>query len=299
MTVTAGIHHVTAITADAGANLRFYRDFLGLRLVKVTVNFDDPTSHHLYYGNDQGAPGTVMTFFAWPGARRGRIGPPQVSSTAFAVAAGSLPGWIDRLRAAGVEHEEPATRFGAPVLRLRDPDGLSIELVESERAASAARVLGFASVTLSVETGDGTGELLEGLLGLRAEGTEGPRRRYRVPASESPGGVVDVLRQPGVPRGGPGSGVVHHVAFRVPGEVEQAEWRTRILAHGHNVSDVMDRVYFRSIYFREPGGVLFEIATDTPGFTVDEPIEELGRRLMLPPWLEGQRVAIERTLPPL
>lgn len=273
------LHHVTAITADAQANVDFYCGVLGLRLVKRTVNFDDPGSYHLYYGDQEARPGSIMTFFAWQGAPPGRVGPPQVTAVCFAVP--SLDGWSKRLPDA-VE----GSRFGQRILTGRDPDGMAVELVEGPLALH--------SVTLSEEGHEATARLLTGVMGLRQAGSEGNRYRYAGEAT-----AVDLLCVPDAPRGRLGAGVVHHVAFRTPEDASQVALRERLVGLGYNVSPVMDRQYFHSIYYREPGGVLFEVATDPPGFTADEPLETLGSALKLPPWLEPRRAEIERTLPPL
>lgn len=303
-----GIHHVTAITADAQDNIDFYCGVLGLRLVKLTVNFDDPGSYHLYYGDELGRPGTILTFFAWPGASRGRVGSPQATATSFAVPEGALKFWSDRFERQGVEARPVATRFGERVLGFSDPDGLALELVATMRSGSQppasgpvpaeAAIRGFHGVTLSEEGYENTARLLTDIMGFRPDGGEGHRFRYRAPAGDF-AAVVDLLCVPDGRHGAMGAGVVHHVAFRTPDDEQQRAWRATIVGLGFNVSPVMDRTYFHSIYFREPGGVLFEIATDSPGFTADEAAEELGTRLRLPPWLEPERPRLLKLLPRL
>lgn len=295
-----GIHHVTAITADAQKNIDFYCGVLGLRLVKLTVNFDDPSSYHLYYGDETGRPGTIMTFFVWPGAYRGRIGPPQVSSTAFAVPSGGLDYWSERLK----EHDkqcEAVDRLGERGIAFTDPDGLLLEIIEVGEPPGPLpepyAIHGFHGVTLSEEGYEDTARLLTEVLGFEAHGHERNRFRYRAGTGDGLASIIDLLCVPDARHGAPGAGVVHHVAFRTPNDAQQESWRGEIMRLGFNVSPVMNRVYFHSIYYREPGGVLFEIATDGPGFAVDQPIEEVGTRLMLPPWLEPQRAEIERLLP--
>lgn len=306
----AGIHHVTAITADAQKNIDFYCGVLGLRLVKRTVNFDDPGSYHLYCGDALGNPGTIVTFFAWPDAHRGRIGPPQVTATAFAVPAGAMEYWAERLGQHGVAVGPVEERLGERVLSFADPDGLRLELVATAEAAGRAggaggpvppqqAIRGFRGVTLAEEGYEHTARLLTEVMGFRAAGSEGNRFRYRAAGDDGLAGTVDLLCVPDARRGSMGAGVVHHVAFRTPDDEQQGAWWQTLIARGYNVSPVMDRQYFRSIYYREPGGVLFEIATDPPGFTADEQPEELGMRLMLPPWLEPHRSQIERSLPPV
>ncbi|APW60520.1 ring-cleaving dioxygenase [Paludisphaera borealis] len=303
-----GLHHVTAITADAQKNVDFYCGVLGLRLVKLTVNFDDPTSYHLYYGDQLGTPGTIMTFFAWHGAQRGRVGTPQVTATSFAVLSAALPFWAERLARRGVATRPIVSRFGEDVLGFDDPDGMALEIVATSApgdqapatgAIQAESVLrGFHGVTISEEGYEATAKLLTEVMGFRADGHEGNRFRYR---SESGGfaSIVDLTCMPDARHGGLGAGIVHHVAFRTPGDEQQKEWRSKIARLGYNVSPVMDRNYFHSIYFREPGGVLFEIATDPPGFAVDEAADRLGTRLMLPAELEPRRPELEQILPTL
>jgi len=303
-----GLHHVTAITAVPQENIDFYCGVLGLRLVKLTVNFDDPTSYHLYYGDELGSPGTIMTFFAWAGAPRGRVGPPQLTATSFAVPRDSLGFWKQRLQEHLVSAQSGARRFDEELLSFADPDGMRLEIVATADpgghvptggpAPPEHAIRGFHSVTLSEEGYEKTAQLLSTEMGFRAEASEGNRFRYRA----TTGGLataVDLLCAPDARRGGMGAGVVHHVAFRTPDEAQQVAWRRRIAELGYNVSPVMDRTYFHSIYFREPGGVLFEIATDPPGFTADEPEEKLGAGLLLPPWLEPRRRELEQAVPPI
>ncbi|MDR7485990.1 MAG: ring-cleaving dioxygenase [Armatimonadota bacterium] len=307
-----GIHHVTAIASDPQANLDFYAGVLGLRLVKRTVNFDDPGTYHLYYGDGVGTPGTLMTFFPWPGAPRGQVGAGMVSATAFAIPPGALPFWQARLRAHGVIVEEPGVRFDGDVLTFTDPDGLPLELVTDGTADDArawtggpvppqAALRGVHSVTLTVaglgEDCGSTRAVLE-RLGWQVAAQVGARTRYVLGAG-GPGATLDLVCAPAAPRGQYAAGTVHHVAWRTPDDAHQSGWRERVREAGLDVTPVQDRQYFRSIYFREPGGVLFEIATDPPGFTVDESPEMLGSGLRLPPWLEPMRPRLERTLPPL
>lgn len=303
-----GIHHVTAITAVPQENLDFYCGVLGLRLVKLTVNFDDPESYHLYYGDETGSPGTILTFFAWPGAPRGTIGPPQVSTTAFAAPEGSLGYWEERLHEHLVSARPGPGHFGERALELADPDGLRLAIVEVPEPRGQAptagpvppehALRGFHSVTLSEEGYERTARLLTEVMGFQAEGGEGNRFRHRA-GEGGAASIVDLLCEPDRRRGRLGAGVVHHVAFRTPDDEQQQAWRARLAEAGRDVTPVMDRNYFRSVYFREPGGVLFEIATDPPGFTRDEPLEELGAGLRLPEWLEPRRAELERSLPQL
>ena len=296
-----GLHHVTAITADAQANVDFYTGVLGLRLVKVTVNFDDPSSFHLYYGDRSGRPGTIVTFFAWPGARGGRIGVPQVTTTAFRVAPGSLPAWAGRLASRRVSHAEPVLRLGEHAITAADPDGMRIELIDAadpspSPEADPLSVERFHGITLSeLNIGPTAGFLLDPFGGRPVGESEG---RFAMGQGDHLA-RVDITATPKAPHGTMGAGTVHHVAWRVADDAAQAAWLTALRRAGHQVSPVMDRTYFHSIYFREPGGVLFEIATDDPGFAVDEPPAELGTHLCLPPWLEPQRSTIESSLPQL
>ncbi|MEO6192226.1 MAG: ring-cleaving dioxygenase [Thermoanaerobaculia bacterium] len=307
----AGIHHVTAMASDPQANVDFYTGVLGLRLVKKTVNFDDPGTYHLYYGDEVGHPGTIMTFFPWPLARRGAQGAGQATVTSFAVPAGSLGFWTERLSRLGVTFDGVKTRFDEEVLTLLDPDGLRLELVG--RAADGRpgwdggpvpiehAVRGFDGVTLTEWNLDVTRNVLAGTLGFRRVGEEGDRVRFEAGPGEGvgAGSRVDVLASPSAARGRVSAGTVHHVAFRAADEADQLAWRQAVDESGLSVTPVLDRQYFRSIYFREPGGVLFEIATDPPGFTWDEPVESLGSGLKLPPWLEESRSRIEAALPPV
>ena len=304
-----GIHHVTAIAGEAQRNVDFYVGVLGLRLVKKTVNFDDPGTYHLYYGDEVGAPGTAMTFFPWAHAPRGGRGPGQVVATAFSVAREALPFWEERLRANGVTVAERFRRFAEEGLTIEDPDGLSLEVValagDDDRpgwtggpVSAENAIKGFAGATLLERDRRKTAELLTGVLGFRAVGEDGDRFRYEIGAG-GPAAIVDVIEDPDARRGNPVVGTVHHIAFRVSDEETQLEVREEVASLGYNVTAVLDRNYFRSIYFREPGGVLFEIATDVPGFTVDESIEELGADLKLPPRYESRRGRLEESLTPL
>jgi glyoxalase family protein len=303
-----GIHHVTAITSDAQRNIDFYCGVLGLRLVKLTVNFDDPRSYHLYYGDAQGSPGSILTFFAWPGIPRGRSGPPQVTATSYAVPVGATDYWATRLRQLGVTEVQESERFGARVLSFEDPDGMDIELVAAPETAmqigdpgavpAEYAIRSFHGVTLEEEGYEKTARLLTDTMGFSLEGNAGNRFRYRAAGSGS-ASVVDLLCVPDARRGGMGGGIVHHVAFRTPDDAQQESIHAALVQQDLNVSPIIDRSYFHSIYFREPGGVLFEIATDIPGFAVDEPAGQLGTGLRLPPWYEPHRVEIVAGLRPL
>ena len=281
-----GIHHVTAIAGDPQRNLNFYTQVLGLRLVKLTVNFDDPGTYHFYFGDEAGRPGSILTFFPWAGASPGRRGSGETAAVSFAVP--SLGGWAERL---------PATtagrRFEQDYLQFADPDGMVVELIATGGEGSV--IAGFHGVTLSERQPEATQKLLTETFGYELAGTEENRLRY----VSSAGNTVDILVQPELPRGLQGAGSVHHVAFRAETEEKQHSWQRELTQLGYRTTPVLDRQYFRSIYFREPGGVLFEIATDPPGFTTDESPEQLGTRLQLPPWLEPRRSEIEGLVPRL
>ena len=303
-----GIHHVTAIARDPQANVDFYTGVLGLRLVKKTINYDDPGSYHLYYGDEEGHPGTIITFFPWPLARQGRHGAGQATVTSFSVPEGSLGFWSERLKAFGVPFEEPRTRWDEEVLTLLDRDGLKLELVagagddrtpwEGGPVPADKAIRGFAGVTLTQWNLEATAKLLTGVMGFRSIANVRNRFRFEVGAG-GPGTRVDVVVQPDAPRGHVAAGTVHHVAFRTPEDAQQSVWHEELEELGFQVSPIMDRQYFHSIYYREPGGVLFEIATDPPGFTADESVENLGTGLRLPAWLEPERKRIEDALPPI
>ncbi|MES2462709.1 MAG: ring-cleaving dioxygenase [Armatimonadota bacterium] len=305
-----GLHHMTALCGDPQQNIDFYVGVLGLRLVKKTVNFDDPGTYHLYYGDGLGNPGTLLTFFAWPGAYRGRHGQGQVTATALTVPENSLDYWRARLAAVNVVAGETETRFGGKALRFEDPDGLVLELVTRAEAASATEGLWPDSavpreyairrldgVTLTLSRREPTEAMLLNL-GFQRVGEEARRIRYSASTGQS-GTVADIVVDTDAPRASLGIGVVHHVAWRTPNDETELAWRKQLLEQGRSVSPVMDRDYFHSIYFTEPGGVLFEIATDPPGFTVDEPLETLGTRLCLPAALEETRALLEAALPVL
>jgi len=305
-----GLHHVTAIASDPQRNLDFYVGLLGLRFVKRTVNFDDPGSYHFYFGDNRGTPGTILTFFPWPGARRGIRGTGQVEATAFAIPPDSIGYWLERLKQQQVMAEKAPTRFGEEVIRLLDPDGLMIELVASSSRAHvepwpgshipAEHMLrGFHSVSAALEGYERTARLLTESFGYRLVNESGNRFRFASPDESAPGRIVDLLCQPDTATGRVAAGSIHHIAFRAKDQAEQLQWRERLVDLGYNVTPVIDRTYFHSIYFREPGGVLFEIATDPPGFTLDEKLEELGTHLRLPPLLEPARSEIEQILPPI
>ena len=304
-----GIHHITAIAGDPQRNVDFYVGALGLRMVKRTVNFDDPGTYHLYYGDESGRPGSLLTFFPWPGAPRGRIGSGQATATSYSIPPESVGFWLERLKQQDVATRRPESRFGDQVISFSDPDGLPLELKASEESDPRApwrdgpvpvahAIRGFHGVTLLEERPEETARLLTDTLGFRASGESEGRRRFAA-GRGGPGAFVDVVAGPGSPRGIVAVGTVHHVAWRTSSDAEQEEWRKKLAALSYNVTPIIDRKYFRSIYFREPGGVLFEIATDAPGFAVDESPELLGASLVLPPWLEPRRGELTAALPPI
>jgi glyoxalase family protein len=305
-----GIHHVTAIAGNARRNLDFYTRVLGLRLVKRTVNFDDPGTYHLYYGDETGRPGTILTFFPWKHVTPERLGVGQTEETAFRVPAASIGFWAHRFVEKGVPHQAPEKRFGETVLPFKDPDGMALALVgtagaESEPAWSDSEVpaehaiRGFAGVTLMLEDAAPTGAILTDVLGFHETGREGSLVRFQADGTAL-GGAVDLRAAGGFLAGGMGGGSVHHIAFRAADDAAQADMTRRLAEnHGIRATEQRDRNYFRSVYFREPGGILFEIATDKPGFGVDEPAATLGRDLKLPRFLEPHRKDIEGVLPEL
>jgi glyoxalase family protein len=303
-----GLHHVTAIATSPQRNVDFYTRALGLRLVKQTVNFDAPDSYHLYYGDEQGSPSSLLTFFPWPGVPKGRQGAGMTTATAFGVPGESLGWWHERFRTLRIDTEAPRTCDGEEVLTFRDPDGMVIDLVASEGDHRSGwdgvadipaehAVRGLHAITLSERQLDPSARMLTELLGMSLTGEGGDRSRFGMAGGGS-GALIDVyagVRDRGLQAGG----TVHHVAFRAPDLPTMTAWQQELMARGVSVTQILDRQYFKSIYFREPGGVLFEIATDAPGFAVDEPLLELGRKLKLPPWLEPDREQIAAALPPL
>jgi glyoxalase family protein len=332
-----GIHHITAIAGNAQRNYDFYTKTLGLRMVKKTVNFDDPGTYHFYYGDEHGAPGTILTFFPWEGVGKGRAGSGMATEIGYSVPAGSLEFWAERFKAHNTAHDPIAGRLGETYLSFRDPDGLNISLIASKypddrqgwttaevNAETATK--GFHSVTLTLKSVKPTASVLTDIFGYELKEQEGNRYRYIARAlppdslppdpqrasalgalsgfrasalGASPASIVDLIEAPQEARGVNAGGTNHHVAFRVPNEAVQAEFREKILSKGLHITPKINRDYFYSLYFREPGGVLFELATDNPGFTVDEPLKELGDHLKLPAQYESMRAEIERSLPPL
>ncbi|HWD00376.1 MAG TPA: ring-cleaving dioxygenase [Candidatus Sulfopaludibacter sp.] len=303
-----GIHHVTAIAGDPQKNLDFYSGVLGLRLVKLTVNFDDPGTYHLYYGDGAGHPGTIITFFPWASAPRGRYGNGLVTETAFAIPEQALDFWTARFTERNVAFES-SERFGEKLISVTDPDGLKIELIATatapdDRAWQSGPVplefaiRGFHSATLSEADHRATATLLTDTMGFKLVAEDANRFRYAVDSGQ-PANLVDIVRAPEQRQGRVLVGTVHHIAWRTPDDAQQLEWLGELSRLEYGVSPVMDRKYFHSIYYREPGNILFEIATDPPGFAVDEAAETLGSHLVLPSWLESDRPRLETVLPRL
>lgn len=305
-----GLHHVTAISGPARRNLDFYARVLGLRLVKKTVNFDDPGTYHLYFGDTDAAPGSILTFFPWEHAAPGRLGIGETQETVFRVPEGSIGFWAHRFVEQGVPHEVPVKRFGETVLSFRDPDGMRLALVglpgvEKEPAWTEGGIpaehalRGFHSVSLLLADAAPTGAILSDVFGFTEIGREDTLIRYAAKGT-TVGGVIDLRVAGGFLPARQGAGSVHHIAFRAADDAAQAEMVRRLVQnHGISPTEQRDRNYFRSVYFREPGHVLFEIATDIPGFAIDEPAAELGGSLKLPPQYEAHRKEIEAVLPDL
>lgn len=301
---TAGIHHITAIVGHPQENVNFYAGVLGLRLVKQTVNFDDPGTYHLYFGNEGGKPGTIITFFPWANARQGKIGDGQVGVTSYVVPKGAMDFWEQRLAKFGV----PATkmeRFGELYLEFDDPHGLHLEIMEREEGEkntwqvgeinADVAIKGFGGATLLSVRPDETAQLLENVMGLQKVGQEGDFIRFQ--SSADIGNIID-LKLTTIGRGQMGVGTVHHIAWRAKDDEDQLEWQKYVADSGYGVTAVRDRNYFNAIYFKEHGEILFEIATDPPGFAHDESLETMGEKLMLPEQYEIHRDQIERALIP-
>lgn len=299
-----GLHHVTAIASDPQRNLDFYTEVLGLRFVKKTINFDDPGTYHFYFGDDAGTPGTILTFFPWPHASRGTVGAGEVTHTAFSIPPESIPYWEQHLAAKSICVEGKEQRFGETVLVFSDPDGMMIELIghaestdlKAPRFADVPHehaIRGFFGITM-LQRDARQSEAALALLGFRKVAEETTRLRFSA-AGDALGNHIDIVVDPKAPRGRLGAGTVHHIAFRSTDYEDQKEWMA-VINKQLASSPVMERDYFRSIYFREPGGVLFELATDIPGFTIDEPLESLSEQLCVPDWLEPHKAEMTRAL---
>jgi len=332
-----GIHHITAIARNPQRNIDFYSGLLGLRLVKLTVNFDDPATYHLYYGDSIGHPGTILTFFPWSEAPNGHRGTGQVTCISFLISSASMGFWVDRLKHNDISFVGPSKRFSDEFVSFYDPDGLMLELISSSSTSPSAElgrqqdqkqeqdftwkqstvakenaIRGFHSATLSEEGYERTASLLTDTMGFELLAKDNKEGRFRFgivdknsnqeggASSSSIGSIVDLVCQPDIPRGYVGIGTVHHIAWRATSDKHQIDLRQRLTKEAHlNPTPVLDRTYFHSVYYREPGGILFEIATDPPGFTIDERPEDLGTQLKLPEWLEPVREKIEQVLPPV
>ncbi|WP_096439291.1 ring-cleaving dioxygenase [Alteribacter populi] len=300
-----GIHHITAIVGNPQENVDFYVDVLGLRLVKKTVNFDDPGTYHLYFGDKEGSPSTIMTTFPWDSARQGKIGTGQVGITSFVVPVGALSFWEERLTHKQIQYKKHE-RFGEEYLSFVDSHGLKLEIVARNQGEPSQwaydditpteAIKGFGGAVLYTANPEATGDLLVDVMGLKKVGEDGSLIRFE--AEGDLGNLID-LDSSITEYGGLGVGTVHHIAWRAANDESQLEWQSHLKNHGFQPTEVMDRQYFKSIYFREAGGVLFEIATDPPGFLWDEHVEELGSELKLPPWLEPARKKIENIVLPI
>jgi glyoxalase family protein len=304
-----GIHHITAIAGNAQRNYNFYSKILGLRLVKKTVNFDDPETYHLYYGDEQGTPGSILTFFPWENIAAGRRGSRQATEIGYSVPENSFDFWLKRFEQHNVTYNKVAEKFGEPYLTFLDPDGLKLELIasktadnrlpwETDEVKAENATKGFHNVTITTSKMQPTADVLTGIFGYRLLEQHVNRYRFVTDAVDN-ANIVDLVEVPGEHAGHVAGGSVHHVAFRVKNEEILMQYREKIEAAGLHITDKIDRNYFYSLYFREPGGVLFEIATDNPGFDVDEPVNQLGTHLKLPAQYEQFRSALETTLPKL
>lgn len=304
-----GLHHITAVARDPQRNVDFYRNILGQRLVKKTVNFDDPGTYHFYYADAAGTPGSVLTFFPWGNTRRGMRGNGTTNAFAYNIPGGAMGFWLEHLKQNGIQTAAVEQRFGADVLGFDDPDGMRIELTSSSQKATIETwaegpvdphyaLQGFHSATLWLDDVEPTAEVLTKHMGYFFVGQEDSRYRF-AGGPDALGSIIDIVHRPGGSQAVFGSGSIHHIAFRVPNDPTQLEYQQSLREAGLGVTDVRDRNYFHSIYYREPGRVLFEIATNNPGFAIDEPKETLGESLKLPEWFEVQRKEIESVLAPL
>ncbi|MBC7851032.1 MAG: ring-cleaving dioxygenase [Chitinophagaceae bacterium] len=304
-----GLHHITAIAGDAKRNYDFYTRVLGLRLVKKTVNFDDPETYHFYYGNENGSPGTILTFFPWANVRKGRNGSGMATEIGYSVPTGSLEFWRQRFEQENITHGEITTLFNEQYLPFEDPDGLNLTLIvsaetderapwETDQVKQTVAIKGFYNVTLTLRSIKPTATVLTEIFGYSFVGQEGNRYRYKTDAIDT-ASIIDLIEAPMEANGLGAGGTNHHVAFRVENEEVLMEFREKIVKRGFQITQKIDRNYFYSLYFREPGGVLFELATDNPGFATDETIQELGSGLRLPAQYESIRSKLETILPSL
>lgn len=303
-----GLHHITAIANNAKRNLDFYTQVLGLRLVKKTVNFDDPGTYHFYFGNETGTPGTILTFFPWEGIGQGTNGSGLATHIGYSVPKGSLEFWKNRFQQFNVNVEEGEI-FGEKMISFKDPDGLQLQFIESstpddrkvwttEDIKDENALKGFHNVTLTLKKADPTIKVLTDILGYDLQKQEGERYRFATDSIET-ANLIDIIQNDKIVAGRNAAGTNHHIAFRVKDDNVLMEYREKVMSAGLNITPKIDRDYFYSLYFREPGGVLFEIATDNPGFTVDEPLNELGTNLKLPKQHETLREKIVEVLPKL
>lgn len=301
-----GLHHITAIAGEARRNYNFYTQVLGLRLVKKTVNFDDPYTYHFYYGDKTGTPGSILTFFPWEGMQSGRRGTRQVTEIGYSVPHNSLEFWLKRFEEHNVIYNKVSEKFGEQYLTFLDPDGLKFELVasknpdqrlpwETEQVTAEHALKGFHNVTITTNKIQPTADVLTNIFGYNLSESHVNRHRFATDAVET-ANIVDLVEAAGESVGHVAAGSVHHVAFRVKNDKILMDFREKVLAAGLQITEKIDRNYFYSLYFREPGGVLFEIATDNPGFAVDESVEELGSGLKLPAQYEGHREEIIKRL---
>ncbi len=304
-----GIHHITAIAGYAKRNYDFYTKVLGLRFIKKTVNFDDPKTYHFYFGDEVGSPGTILTFFPWEGVPRGKQGSGMPTEIGYAVPNGSFDFWTNRFTEYFVNVTGTGTRFGERYIAFEDPDGLPLTLIipkiednrkpwETDEVGAKVATTGFHSITLTLRSVNETAEILTDIFDYKFVGQEGNRYRYATNHVAN-AAIVDLLEAPNEMQTGNAGGTIHHVAFRVKDEEALMAFREKVLAKGLNITQKIDRNYFFSLYFREPGGVLFELATDNPGFSIDESVSELGKNLKLPAQYEGHRKQIEAVLPSL
>jgi glyoxalase family protein len=304
-----GIHHITAIAGNAKRNHDFYTNVLGLRLVKKTVNFDDPGTYHFYFGDEAGTPGSILTFFPWEGMQKGKTGTGMATDIGYSVPGTSLDFWLNRFKEHNTKVIETGKRFGEDFITFEDPDGLQLTLVvqatadnrkpwATKEVPAEVATKGFHSITLTLRSIEGTADVLTKVLGYKLIAQEGNRYRYATDAIDT-AAIVDLVHEPAKGPAINASGTIHHVAFRVKDEATQMEFRAKAIKHGLSITPKIDRNYFFSLYFREPGGVLFEIATDNPGFAIDEPVSELGTSLKLPAQYEEHRKKIEEILPVL